>query len=214
MPIPVTIPRLGWNMEEGTFVEWLKADGDVIKHLRETACGPSKGCAARYQVPQFSENADEVTIAAAAPGATVQADRQRCTEVNAQVGAGFQLLQEKQFGSQAHARRPTPPGPGGGRNDLDDRLALARESHIQLRQRGGLGKGANVGRVLPRLRNKLVTRHGTVNPRPSRQGVVEVVAELPAVDETAASPSGRLVVGMWYLLNSCANFALELAGVK
>jgi pyruvate dehydrogenase E2 component (dihydrolipoamide acetyltransferase) len=31
MPIPVSIPRLGWNMEEGTFVEWLKADGDVVK---------------------------------------------------------------------------------------------------------------------------------------------------------------------------------------
>lgn len=31
MPIPVTIPRLGWNMEEGTFVEWLKADGDIVK---------------------------------------------------------------------------------------------------------------------------------------------------------------------------------------
>jgi pyruvate dehydrogenase E2 component (dihydrolipoamide acetyltransferase) len=31
MPIPVTIPRLGWNMEEGTFVEWLKADGAAVK---------------------------------------------------------------------------------------------------------------------------------------------------------------------------------------
>src|SRR6476661_2828241 len=31
MPIPVTIPRLGWNMEEGTFVEWLKADGDAVR---------------------------------------------------------------------------------------------------------------------------------------------------------------------------------------
>lgn len=31
MPIPVTIPRLGWNMEEGVFVEWLKADGDAVK---------------------------------------------------------------------------------------------------------------------------------------------------------------------------------------
>ena len=25
MATPVTVPRLGWNMEEGTFVEWLKA---------------------------------------------------------------------------------------------------------------------------------------------------------------------------------------------
>jgi len=31
MPIPISIPRLGWNMEEGVFVEWLKADGDTVK---------------------------------------------------------------------------------------------------------------------------------------------------------------------------------------
>lgn len=31
MAIPVTVPRLGWNMEEGTFVEWLKADGDAVR---------------------------------------------------------------------------------------------------------------------------------------------------------------------------------------
>jgi pyruvate dehydrogenase E2 component (dihydrolipoyllysine-residue acetyltransferase) len=31
MPIPITIPRLGWNMDEGAFVAWLKADGDMIR---------------------------------------------------------------------------------------------------------------------------------------------------------------------------------------
>jgi len=31
MPIAVTVPRLGWNMEEGTFIEWLKADGDTVR---------------------------------------------------------------------------------------------------------------------------------------------------------------------------------------
>src|SRR3954451_17644782 len=31
MPTPVSIPRLGWNMEEGIFVEWLKADGDAVR---------------------------------------------------------------------------------------------------------------------------------------------------------------------------------------
>jgi pyruvate dehydrogenase E2 component (dihydrolipoamide acetyltransferase) len=30
MPIQVTIPRLGWNMEEGTFMGWLKRDGDRV----------------------------------------------------------------------------------------------------------------------------------------------------------------------------------------
>ena len=31
MPIPVVVPRLGWTMEQGVFVEWLKRDGDLVK---------------------------------------------------------------------------------------------------------------------------------------------------------------------------------------
>lgn len=31
MAFEITIPRLGWSMEEGTFVRWLKKDGDVVK---------------------------------------------------------------------------------------------------------------------------------------------------------------------------------------
>src|SRR6516164_2781912 len=31
MAIEITIPRLGWNMEEGIFVGWLKKDGDTVR---------------------------------------------------------------------------------------------------------------------------------------------------------------------------------------
>jgi pyruvate dehydrogenase E2 component (dihydrolipoamide acetyltransferase) len=31
MAIPITIPRLGWNMEEGIFLGWLKQDGDPVR---------------------------------------------------------------------------------------------------------------------------------------------------------------------------------------
>jgi len=31
MAIAITVPRLDWSMEEGTFVEWRKRDGDLIK---------------------------------------------------------------------------------------------------------------------------------------------------------------------------------------
>lgn len=31
MAVEVTVPRLGWNMDEGVFVGWLKADGDAVK---------------------------------------------------------------------------------------------------------------------------------------------------------------------------------------
>ena len=30
MASEVTIPRLGWNMDEGTFVGWLKSDGEHV----------------------------------------------------------------------------------------------------------------------------------------------------------------------------------------
>lgn len=30
MAFEITIPRLGWSMEEGTFVRWLKQDGDTV----------------------------------------------------------------------------------------------------------------------------------------------------------------------------------------
>src|SRR2546427_7506433 len=32
MPIEITIPRLGWSMEEGSFVNWLKKDGEPVKN--------------------------------------------------------------------------------------------------------------------------------------------------------------------------------------
>ena len=31
MAIELVMPRLGWTMEEGTLVEWLKQDGDQIE---------------------------------------------------------------------------------------------------------------------------------------------------------------------------------------
>ena len=31
MSLPITVPRLGWSMDEGTFVGWLKQDGEPVK---------------------------------------------------------------------------------------------------------------------------------------------------------------------------------------
>src|SRR6187551_482438 len=31
MAIEILLPRLGWTMEEGVFLEWLKQDGDVVQ---------------------------------------------------------------------------------------------------------------------------------------------------------------------------------------
>ena len=37
MPYEIVMPRLGWNMEEGTLVEWLKQDGESVNQ-GETVC--------------------------------------------------------------------------------------------------------------------------------------------------------------------------------
>src|SRR5690349_5816831 len=31
MAIAVTIPRLGWNMDEGVFAGWIKQDGELVR---------------------------------------------------------------------------------------------------------------------------------------------------------------------------------------
>ena len=31
MPIEIQLPRLGWSMEEGKFLGWLRTDGDMIR---------------------------------------------------------------------------------------------------------------------------------------------------------------------------------------
>jgi pyruvate/2-oxoglutarate dehydrogenase complex dihydrolipoamide acyltransferase (E2) component len=31
MAVAITIPRLGWNMDEGVFAGWLKQDGDEVR---------------------------------------------------------------------------------------------------------------------------------------------------------------------------------------
>lgn len=31
MPIEIIVPRLGWSMEEGSFVAWLKQDGEFVR---------------------------------------------------------------------------------------------------------------------------------------------------------------------------------------
>ena len=46
MPIEIAVPRLGWSMDEGTFGEWLKNDGEFIKEWRHDLCaGRRKGVA-------------------------------------------------------------------------------------------------------------------------------------------------------------------------
>ena len=69
MPYEIVMPRLGWNMEEGTLVEWLKKDGDpVIKG--EMVC-TIEGDKAAAEVESFEAGILKIPDASPPPGRNV-----------------------------------------------------------------------------------------------------------------------------------------------
>ena len=69
MPYEIVMPRLGWNMEEGTLVEWLKADGEQISQ-GEMVC-TIEGDKAAADVESFEAGILKIPNASPPPGQTV-----------------------------------------------------------------------------------------------------------------------------------------------
>ena len=69
MPYEIVMPRLGWNMEEGSLVEWLKQDGDPIIQ-GEMVC-TIEGDKAAADVESFEAGILKIPHASPPPGQTV-----------------------------------------------------------------------------------------------------------------------------------------------
>ena len=69
MPYEIVMPRLGWNMEEGTLVEWLKQDGEKISQ-GEMVC-TIEGDKAATDVESFESGILKIPDASPQPGQTV-----------------------------------------------------------------------------------------------------------------------------------------------
>ena len=69
MPYEIIMPRLGWNMEEGTLVEWLKQDGETVRQ-GETVC-TIEGDKAAAEVESFETGTLKIPDASPPPGRTV-----------------------------------------------------------------------------------------------------------------------------------------------
>ncbi len=69
MPYEIVMPRLGWNMEEGTLVEWLKKDGETVRQ-GEMVC-TIEGDKAAAEVESFEAGILKIPDASPSPGQTV-----------------------------------------------------------------------------------------------------------------------------------------------
>lgn len=70
MPHPITIPRLGWSMEEGVFAEWLKAPGELVR--AGDMLFLLEGEKAAHEIESFDSGVLCVPSDAPQPGTTVK----------------------------------------------------------------------------------------------------------------------------------------------
>jgi pyruvate dehydrogenase E2 component (dihydrolipoamide acetyltransferase) len=118
MPIAITIPRLGWNMDEGVFVGWLKKDGDEVR--AGDALFTVEGEKAAQDIECLDSGTLRIAPDAPQPGDVVP------------VGTVIGLL------VPAGEAEPVAPqaGPAARR--------LARQRGVDLRQVAGTGPGGRV----------------------------------------------------------------------
>ncbi|MFO0900485.1 MAG: 2-oxo acid dehydrogenase subunit E2 [Pirellulales bacterium] len=133
----ITIPRLGWSMEEGTFVGWRKQDGDQVR--RGDALFELEGEKASQEIEAVDEGILRIPSTGPLPGSVLK------------VGAVIGYLVE--------AGEPTPSAlespPSAAPTRIEPRLPpaappsvrrLARELEVSLSDVQGTGPG---GRIVP-----------------------------------------------------------------
>ncbi len=151
MAIPITIPRLGWSMEEGVFAGWLKRDGEEVRAGEPLFC--LEGDKATQEIEALDSGTLKVPPTAPAAGTTVS--------VGAVIGFLLERGETELPGpseSPAPVPRSTEPKQPAGRPPSSavrsDRprsspLArrLAREHGIEWTKLTGSGSSGRVRRV-------------------------------------------------------------------
>jgi pyruvate dehydrogenase E2 component (dihydrolipoamide acetyltransferase) len=144
MAIEVTIPRLGWSMEEGTFVRWLKQEGDWVSAGDQLFLLESEK--ATQEIEALDAGVLRLLPTSPAEGATVLVGQVIAVlaakdEVVAPAGSPAQHpaangSNGSSTSSAASLSAPPPAGPAARR--------LARQLNVPLDQVAGSGRGGRV----------------------------------------------------------------------
>ncbi len=101
MAVEITIPRLGWSMEEGTFVEWLKRDGEAISP--GDALFVMEGDKAAQEIESLAAGTLHIPANGPQPGDTIQ--------VGAIVGYLLQPNEAPPVHVPTATKKPVAPAP-------------------------------------------------------------------------------------------------------
>lgn len=104
MAIPISVPRLGWSMEEGTFVEWLRQDGDSIKVGDPLFVLESDKAAENIEA--IDAGILRISRGGPAPGTIVKVG-----QVLAHLAAAGEVIQEPTTARPAPVQRPASSSP-------------------------------------------------------------------------------------------------------
>ncbi len=105
--VEIVVPRLGWSMEEGTFVEWLKEDGQEVNMGDMLFVLESEKAA--QEVESFDSGILRIPPDAPAPGDTVRVGRLLGYLVADGQKAPFERLPEA--GNRTEVKHETSPEP-------------------------------------------------------------------------------------------------------
>jgi len=157
MPTKVTVPLLGEGVEEVTIVNWLKAEGDMIKEYDglvevETdkvvteVVSPAPGTLLRIEIPDQGEVVSVGTVLAwiGQPGDDFSED-----DSQPEVGAPVEPLEVDQPSQAAPTPKGSPAGPASERDSALGFISpvvarIASEHNINLSQLIGSGRGGRI----------------------------------------------------------------------
>jgi pyruvate dehydrogenase E2 component (dihydrolipoamide acetyltransferase) len=178
MAIEIVVPRLGWSMDEGTFGEWLKKEGDFVK--RGEALFVLEGEKSAQDIESFDEG-----ILRLPPDAPQSGDLVKVGQVLAFLVAKGE---EAPFECAASRMGPAKPQASAGANVAGGAPVIA-ESRAD--QRASSTPGTTV-KASPRARRRaegagvdLATVQGTGSTGRIRERDVIAVAKPPAAQAAA-----------------------------